>query len=271
MTPRRRPWEIVADGLIPYVRRFLSELRRVELIDRSLALGAQALLALIPLLMVIGAFLPQDWGASLQAQVREAMGIQDAVMDELREAALTPTRTATQTSFLSLVVALASATSFARAMQRMYARVWDLPSDRGLRTIRGSVLWILGWVTTLQLIALLLRSLTGVPLTGITRVTAQLITNTLLWWWTARLLLGGRVSWRKLLPGAMLAALFLVLLAYFSGIFMPRYARLNLEQFGPLGVVFSIASWLVVFGGVILVASVVGRLLADPQHRNADP
>lgn len=128
MTPRRRPREIVADGLIPHVRRFLSELRRVELIDRSLALGAQALLALIPLLMVIGAFLPQDWGASLQSQVREAMGIQDAVMDELREAALTPTRTATQTSFLSLVVALASATSFARAMQRMYARVWDLPS-----------------------------------------------------------------------------------------------------------------------------------------------
>jgi hypothetical protein len=50
-----------------------------------------------------------------------------------------------------------------------------------------------------------------------------------------------------------------VLLSLASRVFMPRYARVNLEQFGPLGVVFAIASWLVVFGGAEL-AAVVRRI-----------
>lgn len=49
-----------------------------------------------------------------------------------------------------------------------------------------------------------------------------------------------------------------------SALFLPRYAGANLEQFGPLGLVFSVASWLVLFGGVLVVATVLGRLLTQP-------
>lgn len=244
------------------VRRFLSELARVELIDRSLALGAQMLLAIIPLLMVVGAFLPQDWGSELLAQVRDTIGVRDDVMEPLREAALNDPTTRPEVGLVSLLVALASATSFSRAMQRMYARAWDLPTSKGLRAIRSSVVWLLGWVAMLQITALLVRSMTGVPLGGLFRITVQLLANTLLWWWSARLLLGGTVSWRKLLPGALLTGLFVVALGQLSSLFMPRFARTNLEQFGPLGVVFAIASWLVLFGGVLVVATVLGRQLS---------
>lgn len=243
------------------VRRFVSELARVELIDRSLALGAQMLLAIIPLLMVVGAFLPQDWGSELLAQVRDTIGVRDDVMEPLREAALNDPTTQSQVGLLSLLVALASATSFSRAMQRMYARAWDLPTFKGLRAVRGSVLWLLGWVAMLQITALLVRSMTGVPLSGLFRIALQLLANTLLWWWSARLLLGGRVSWRNLLPGALLTGVLVVALGQLSSLFMPRFASTNLEQFGPLGVVFSVASWLVLFGGVLVVATVLGRQL----------
>lgn len=243
------------------VRRFVSELARVELIDRSLALGAQMLLAIIPLLMVVGAFLPQDWGSELLAQVRDTIGVRDDVMEPLREAALNDPTTQPQVGLLSLLIALASATSFSRAMQRMYARVWDLPTFKGLRAVRGSVLWLLGWVAMLQVTALLVRSMTGVPLSGLFRTALQLLANTLLWWWSARLLLGGRVSWRNLLPGALLTGVLVVALGQLSSLFMPRFARTNLEQFGPLGVVFAVASWLVLFGGVLVVATVLGRQL----------
>ena len=243
------------------VRRFVSELARVELIDRSLALGAQMLLAIIPLLMVVGAFLPQDWGSELLAQVRDTIGVRDDVMEPLREAALNDPTTQSQVGLLSLLIALASATSFSRAMQRMYARAWDLPTFRGLRAVRGSVLWLLGWVAMLQITTLLVRSMTGVPLSGLFRTALQLLANTLLWWWSARLLLGGRVSWRDLLPGALLTGVLVVALGQLSSLFMPRFARTNLEQFGPLGVVFAVASWLVLFGGVLVVSTVLGRQL----------
>jgi membrane protein len=247
-----------------WVRRFVSELARVELIDRSLALGAQMLLAIIPLLMVVGAFLPQDWGSDLLAQVRDTIGVDDDDMEPLRDAALNDPTMQPEVGLLSLLIALASATSFSRAMQRMYARAWDQPTLKGLRAIRGSVVWLLGWVVMLQITALLVRSVTGVPLTGLLRVAIQLALSTLLWWWSARLLLGGRVSWRNLLPGALLTGLSVLALGQLSALFMPRYAGANLEQFGPLGLVFSIASWLVVLGGVLVVATVLGRLLSRP-------
>jgi membrane protein len=245
--------------LVPSVRRLLSELSRIELLDRSLALGAQALLALIPMLMVLGTVMPTVWVEGMVQQIRDVVGLREDVMAPIRELAVAEQVRRTETGVIGLVVSLASASAFSRALQRMYARAWELPSHRGMRALRSSLVWILGWLAVLQATALLLRSLAAVPNSGLLRTTVQLVTNTLLWWWTSRLLLGGRVSWRRLLPGAALTAVLLVTLTRLSSVFMPPFTRSNLEQFGPLGVVFAVGSWLVLFGGVLVVATVVGR------------
>jgi membrane protein len=255
---------------VPPLRRLLSELSRIELMDRSLALGAQALLALIPMLMVLGAFMPDAWVQGVMQQLRDVLGLREDVMEPLRQAALTEQGYQAETGIAGLLVSLLSASSFSRALQRMYARAWELPSDRGVRALRSSLLWILGWLVMLQVTALLLRSMAGVPNTGFLRSAVQLAANSLLWWWTSRLLLGARVPWRNLLPGAVLTAVLMLALTRLSGVFMPAFARSNLEQFGPLGVVFAIGSWLVVFGGVLVVATVVGRLLSQWWLPSAD-
>jgi membrane protein len=238
----------------------------VELIDRSLAIGAQALLALIPLLMLMAPFLPADWSAELRSQVREIVGIEGPSLDALQQVQSTASASTTQTGLLGLLVAVLSASAFARALQRMYARVWDLQPHRGLGALRIGVLWIVVWVTLLQLMALLLKALAGVVPAGVVPLALQVLVNTLIWWWTAHLLLGGRVPWRDLLPGALLVSVLLVLLSTLSRLFMPRYAALNLDQYGPLGVLFAVASWLVVFGGVLVVGTVVGHMLARSQR-----
>jgi membrane protein len=248
--------------LVHPVRRVLSELSRIELLDRSLALGAQALLALIPMLMVLGAFLPHAWVQDLVRQIRDVVGLRDDVMEPIRQLALTREARQTQTGIIGLVVSFASASSFSRALQRMYARAWELPSQGGVRALRSSLAWIIGWLLMLQVTALLLKSLSGIPLSGPLRTLVQLTTNTLLWWWTSRLLLGPSVSWRRLLPGAALTGLSVVVLTRLSSVFMPPFTRNNLDQFGPLGVVFAVGSWLVLFGGVLVVATVVGRQLS---------
>lgn len=259
--------------LVPVVGRTLVELRRVELLDRSLALGAQALLALIPMLMVLGTVLPQAWVAGVLAQIRDVVGLRDDVMAPVRQLALEQQVHQTQTGIAGAIVSLASASSFSRALQRMYARSWDLPAHKGVRALRSSLVWILGWLLMLQVTALLLKSLSGVPHAGPLPVLVQLSANTLLWWWTSRLLLGRRVTWRRLLPGACLTAVLVVTLTRLSSVFMPPFTRSNLQQFGPLGVVFALGSWLVVFGGVLVVATVVGRQLAlwwSPEPASAD-
>ena len=55
-------------------------------------------------------------------------------------------------------------------------------------------------------------SRSDVPLTRVVHLSLQLGFNVLLWWWTAHLLLQGRVSWRALLPGAVVSAVLVVLL-----------------------------------------------------------
>jgi membrane protein len=230
-----------------------SDLSRVELVDRSLALGAQALLALIPLLMVLGAAMGRV-GAEGLDQVQSVMGVPDDDLHQLAGAA--PDATASST--LSVVVAVVSATSFSRALQRMYAVAWELPRYRGFRAIRGSVVWLLVWILMLQTTATLVRRTDGIPFSGLT---IQMVGTTLIWWWTAHLLLGGRVSWLRLLPGGVATGALLVVLSHLSHVFMPTFVRANLEQFGSLGIVFAVASWLVTFGGVLIVATVLGRFV----------
>jgi membrane protein len=261
---KRRALQVYDD--VPYLRRMVDELARIELLDRSMALGAQALLALIPLLMVFGAVMPADWGNELTSQVRDVLGIDSGDMEAMREATSPAATTAVEVGWFSLVVALASASSFARALARMYCKVWDLPAIGGLGAIRRSLLWIAGWVVTLQILAIALRALSDVPLDRVVHLALQLCFNLLLWWWTAYLLLRGRINWLALLPGATVSAVLIALLGTVSNVFMPRYARINLEQFGPLGVVFAIATWLVVFGGVLVLAAVVGRHLPGVEE-----
>ena len=231
-----------------------SELTRVELVDRSLALGAQALLAVIPLLMLLHA--AAGVGTIDVAQVHQVTGVSESELDVLARglSGATP-----DTSALSVVVAIVSGTSFSRALQRMYARVWDLPTFSGVRALRGSLIWLIVWILLLQGVAGAVRWSAGAPLASLT---LQLVATTVIWWWTAYLLLGGRVGWRELLPGGFATGALLVLLSRASHLFMPVFARANLEQFGPLGIVFALASWLVMFGGVLIVATVLGRFVS---------
>jgi membrane protein len=248
---KQRTRQPALDRWLRPIREIWAELTRVELVDRSLALGAQALLAVIPLLMVLGVASARIGAESLN-QVQDVMGVPD---DQLHQLTAGAAQSTSITSF-GVVVAVVSATSFSRALQRMYALAWHLPRHRGMRAFRGSVVWLVVWLMTLQTTAGVIRWTADIPFTSLA---LQVLGTTMIWWWTAHLLLGGRVGWWRLLPGGVATGALLVLLSRLSHLFMPAYTRANLEQFGSLGIVFAVASWLVMFGGVLIVATVVGR------------
>lgn len=267
-TPGWSAWRERARTGHPALARWLqpildvwAELSRVELVDRSLATGAQALLALIPLLMVLGVASGRI-GAEGLDQVQRVMGVPDEQLHEVTVGA----GQSTATSTLSIVVAIASATSFSRGLQRMYALAWDVPRYRGVRAIRGSVVWLLVWLLMLQTTGQLIRRTDRIPFTGLT---IEVVGTTLIWWWSAHLLLGGRVRWAQLLPGGIATGVLLVLLSRLSHVFMPAFVDANLEQYGSLGIVFAVASWLVTFGGVLIVATVLGRAVDGMVSRGS--
>ena len=258
----RRLWSKAWEA-VPWARRLVNDLGRIELVDRSTALGAQALLALIPLMMSLGVLAPTTWSSGIVDQVREVIGVRDETMRPLQDAVMSNALAHTETGYASLVIGILSASSFSRAMQRMYVRAWDLPKRTGLRAIGVGILWLVGWLAMLQIAAALVQSISGIAQAHLFHLILHAVFQTLLWWWTARLLLDRRISWSRLLPGAVLTGISIVALAQVSRLFMPAFTSANLAQFGPLGVVFSIGSWLVILGGVLVVAAVIGRLVSD--------
>jgi membrane protein len=85
----------------------------------------------------------------------------------------------------------------------------------------------------------------------------------LFWWFTMWLLLGGRVSWRRLLPPAVATGVFwLGMEAVFSVVFSGMIIS-NDQKYGPVGVVFALMSLFVAIGVVIILGAVVGIVWQD--------
>jgi membrane protein len=252
---------------VPVLGRLVAELSRVEVIDRSLAIGAQALLALLPMLLVLASLTPDGLDSALLNQVRGAMGLTNGDMSSVRLVTTDAAGdVAVQIGFVGVVVVFLSATSFSRSLQRMYSKVWDLTGVKKRGSIRSSVVWLAGWLVAVQLLGVVARSMGLLPWLDSASLLVRFVGQTAIWWWTARVMLLWRVPWSQLLPAAVLTSTGLLLLGIGSRVVMPHYAHSSVEQFGTLGLVFAIATWLVAFGGVLLITSLLGRLAAEqPQ------
>ena len=249
-------------GTVPVVRSIITGLVRIELIDRSMAIAAQAMLALVPMLVVLVAFLPAEFTTLALDRLRELTGLGQAG-EKVLEGNVSADQVRAQTGAIGLLITLFSATSFARAVQRMYEKTWQRPHIGGLVGIRRSSLWLIGWLLTLQTLAALGFLLEQVADFGALRFMLQGAGASLMWWWTSRVLLFGRVPWRSLLVGAVLTGYSLVFYSWGSALVMPTYVASSAAAFGTLGVILAITTWLVGFAGLLVVASVVGRAVVE--------
>jgi len=249
---------------VPAARRTVTELARVELINRAMILAAQALLALTPLLIVLSAFLPRSLAAGMVTRLQLTVGMAGSGTSSLREVLAAPEQQVrTQAGVIGLLIALASAVSFARALQAMFEKVWEQPRATGLTARRRCFLWLVGWLVYLVLVAATARALGLGADWAPGRLLAQLAVGLALWLWTAHTLLLGRVPWSMLWVGAVLTSVGATVITEASRVVMPRYIASNVAQFGPLGLVFALASWLIAFASMVVVSAVVGRVIVE--------
>lgn len=248
---------------IPILGRLVNEFIRIEFIDRCMLIAAQGLLALIPMLVVLSAFLPHITGDAVRS-FSDAAGVgQDGT--QLIEGQVSADEVRTQTGLLGLVITIFSATSFARAIQRMYERIWEQPHVGGMSGARRCLLWLLGWMMTLQIAGALRRAFDGIGgLAGDGLALAlQGLVLSLIWWATSWVLLFGRVPWRSLAVGALLTGYLGVLYNRGSSLVMPPYVEANADQFGTLGVILAVSTWLIGFAAVMVGSALVGRIVSE--------
>lgn len=228
--------------------------------DRALALSAQAFVALIPMLIVVAALVP----VALQRPYGQALLAGSGMSDRAAEsvsALFDHPREAGSVTVVGIGLLVVTVLGFIRALQRAYLAAWELPTQ-GLRGLGHGVLASMALISEFVLLALFGPVLAVVVDSPLIRLTVQALCATALWWPVQYLLLGGRIGWRVLLPGAALTGGGQAGAILVSGLYLPIAINHEAERYGVVGVAIALLSWLVVFGLLIVISAVLSAELA---------
>jgi membrane protein len=250
----------------PLLERFVA----VAFIQSAVVLAAQAFMALFPLVICVIAFAPSTVGQTISNEARNKIGLSGATGTDVQNLVASRDALRNSLSIIGVLVVFVSATSFTRALQRVYQNAWELPKA-GIRASIFGLEWLVGLAAYLALLA------GGIELTSghhaglsVLRVIILVAFSFFLWWLTPFVLLCGRVRLRALLVTGALSAVALLIAGAVSAQIMPRIIGSNERKYGTIGVVFAVESWLVVIASVIVTAGILGAFGAQSGGRLGD-
>jgi membrane protein len=233
---------------------------RLELFDRAMAISAQLFTSVLPILILLAAWL----GPDITRKMEEALSVSPVTMNVI--APVVDQTTDSSYGVLGALFVLVSATSLSRALTRAMASVWSLPRPKS----RLSSAW--RWVAVvlgLAVSTVVLRSLTELtdPLPPRTfwPVVVALCLDVLLAAGLPWLLLARQVPVRLLLPGAFLFAVAMLAVRPATGAYLPRALEASADRYGAIGVAFSYIAVLYVVSWVFLAAQILGCVIAKDE------
>ncbi|SOE08111.1 YhjD/YihY/BrkB family envelope integrity protein [Streptomyces sp. Ag109_G2-15] len=261
LTARAKSLHRDAETRFPVVTHLADRMVSVNIFDSATRLAAQCFLTAVPLLFVVAAYAPKPLRQQLSNSVHSLLGLTGAAQTQLEQVLQPTTQDLRQaTGIVGGLMVLLSATAVSRAMQRLCKRAWEIPRA-GTRVAPWRwVAWLVLWLGAMLVQGPMrdgfgLGAWLGIPLIVITAVG--------LWWWTQHLLLGGRIPWMPLLPGAVITAVVVTVLTSTAPLYMPRALNRALAEYGSLGSVFLLLSWLIVVCVAVAISISVGAVAAQ--------
>lgn len=233
---------------------------QMELGSRSLGFSALGLLTLVPLLIIVSSADPEH-GRGFAQWLGEGLGVSTAAREQVERLFARPGQALRSTTVFGIAALALFGLAFGAAVQTGYEKVWDLPPARWWARWRH-VVWLS--VLTVFLFASATTTLRPEPLAG--GAVASLSAVPFLWW-SQHLLLGGRIRWLALLPGAVATVIGLLGLRIFSALVFSPLIASNAVAYGPVGTLLVVESWLLGVGVVIFGGALVGRLFYEEIPR----
>ena len=240
----------------------LRALIKINLFDRSMTLAAQAFTSLFPLLILVAVLRPRRSGNELGEGLADSLGLDPDASAALEVALPAASTAANSFGLIGILVTVLSATSFSRALVRLYAGIWDVPRPPGLRGLWRLVATLLGLVVLVLLLTFVRRVLQGVPLSTVAEAVVACLLGALIWTWVPWVLLAGRVPARLLVPSGVLMGAAMVVLTIAGRIYLPRALSSATRQYGALGISFTYVSWLFVLMLALVTTAVTGAVVA---------
>jgi membrane protein len=166
---------------------------------------------------------------------------------------------------LSSLFVLISATSLARALARAYGAIWAIPP---LRSGLASWRWVVAVVvlTTFVVVVRVLTWLAGRSVfPHLFTVIIIAVTDIALAAFIPWILLAGRLRIRRLMPGAAVFGLVMLVVHPAGTIYLPHALQASSDRYGTIGVAFTYIGWLYVVAFCLLTAAVVGQAIVQDE------
>ncbi|MCX5609622.1 MULTISPECIES: YihY/virulence factor BrkB family protein [unclassified Streptomyces] len=234
--------------------------REMELMHRAMGFAALGFLTLVPLLVVVAAASPGS-GSGFGRWLGQALGVTESSRARVEMLFSAADLALERTTAFGLAALAVFGLTFGSAVQTGYEKVWDLPTARW-HTMWRHVVW-------LALLVCYLALLVEIPAPShdavgtILGTLGDLFGTFLFFVGSQRLLLGGRVRWRALVPGAVATSIGLLGLRIFSQLVFSPLIASNAVTYGPFGTLLVVQSWLVGVGFVVYGGALVGRILHE--------
>jgi membrane protein len=240
------------------VRLWLERLVAVQVADRAVALAALAFTVLIPLFIVYDAVVPAIDGRDFATGLVDRFELRGDAAASLRHALAPPEAVKQTVGVLGLVLVVASALSFARALQRMYEQAFRLPPIGGLRGTPATLLWL-----ALIPAYVVVRDVIGALVHGGLAAVLSIALAALVWTVTPFVLLGRRLSNRELLPTGIVTAAAMAALSAGTVLWMTRAVTDSANRYGLVGVAFAFLTWLVAAGFALVASAAAGAVWTE--------
>lgn len=234
----------------------------IEIFDRAMTLAAQGFTSIFPVIILVAVL--RSGGDAVGSQLGSYLGLTPQASQVLQQAVPGESSAIGRFGLLGLLVVLVSATSFSRALARMYGRVWTAKTVG----MRGAWRWLAVIVAvTLSIVIIheLQNLMAGRRLVTVGDAGVIFVVQTALWTWVPWVLMQARVPVRLLLPGGVLIGVTEILLAGVGSIYVPLALNAAAREFGSLGVAFTYISWLFVLAFAVVLLTVLGAVIVRDE------
>jgi membrane protein len=244
----------VADFGAQSLRRFVE----VEGAQQATVLAAQAFTSLIPFLVVGAAFGPGE--GDIADRINDRFDLHGSTARSVEALFNDAGEVTSAVTWVSVIILVLSATSFTRALQRMFQRAYQTEPG-SWKEVWRSLAWLAAFALWIVVSSPLRNALADVG--GLVfAVTVSTLFGFVVWLGTPAILLGA-MDWRRLLPGALVSAMLGALLGAASGIYVPILLTWSADRYGLIGVAFSIQSWLLAAAFIVVIGAVVGAVASE--------
>ncbi len=241
------------------VQVFLRQLGALDFVNSIVIFGSSLLISVLPFIILMSSLASHRIDADLSRHI----GLNPQSAGIVSQLFVSSSAHSVAAIVTALIFAAAGTMAVASSLQVIYERAFA-QRHRGWRDAPRFATWIgvlFGVLLAESLISDPVRTSVGALGQGL----ASYAGVAAFFWWTMHFLLAGRVSWRVLLRPALLTALLWMGLELFSSTYFSSAIISDSRLYGTIGVAFSLMTWFMAIGAVIVLGAVAGATWAQAK------